>query len=75
MADTITIATIGSRTFKTEKGAHNEAMRSLSYAHDADCTIGITEHDGGHVVVYFSEMPAADTAKALAFTPTFAVFA
>lgn len=56
--ETVTVATIGSRTFKTERGAHNEMVRSLAYAGDADCSVDVVEYDGGFAVAYISEQPA-----------------
>lgn len=50
--ETATTITIGSRVFKTRKGAQSEVDRSLDYAADGGCNLDVIEHDGGFVVVY-----------------------
>lgn len=56
--ETVTCAAIGSRTFKTMRGAHSEAMRSLDYAASADCTVDVVEYEDGFAVAYISDQPA-----------------
>lgn len=59
---TATTINIGSRVFKTRKGAVSEMERSLDYAANGGCSLDVIEHDGGWVVVYISEHPA-ETAR------------
>lgn len=63
---TATTINVGSRVFKTRKGAVSEMERSLEYAANGGCTLDVIEHEGGFVVVYIGEYPAETARRWLA---------
>lgn len=60
---TVTTITIGSRVFKTRKGAQNEVDRSLEWAAGGGSSLDVIEHEGGYVVVHVSDIYTVEQAQ------------